>query len=479
MNASSAQAALALRRAAGFALPALAILWLVAGCELPRAHEALPPPLTVRVGPHASLEEVVRAAPAGARLELSAGDFSGNVVIDKPLVIAGARGFATRWLPGAGHGPLVTVRSAGVRLVNLVLERGEVGVRVEGGAALLENVSLLRQERLGLELVSGTARVVGGEILETQGGRDGFGVLARGGRLSLLRVLFRLAGHRAIELKDTRAELVDVDIAASRQTGIQALDGTTLSMVRGRVAGVLGNAVFAAASHVHLDGTILVGNEFGVLAARGATVDVEGAQIADHRVAGFALVNASGSLKRSRIERGGSEGGLSVIGAKGPVLFEDLSIVDPGANGIHLTQAKVIVRRCTISGARLDRGQDFGDGIYAIESELLLEDSTLTANAGSGITLNQSALRGVGNDLVGNARGGVIALLRSEAMLSGNRLLRNGTGLLVAERSQAQLEGNVFEGNSGLNIDACEWGSVTENLPAGRRDGGLGCGRVR
>ena len=330
---------------------------------------------------------------------------------------------------------------------------------------------------MGLELVAGEARVRGGEILETRGRKAGFGVLASGGRLWLTQVLFRLAGHRALELRNTRAALVDVDIGGSRQTGIQALDGTELTMLRGRVAGVNGNAVFAAAAKVRLEGTILVGCEFGVLAARGATVDVEGAQITDHRVAGYALVMAGGSLKKSRIERGGSEAGISVIGARGPVLFEDLSVVDPGHNGIHLTQAKAIVRRCTITGAGLDHGHDFGDAIYALESELLLEDSTLTGNAGSGITLNQSALRGVNNQLVGNLRGAVVALSRSEAMLSGNRLAGNGAGLLVAERSRAQLDGNVFEGNQGLDIDACEWGAVTENLPPGRREGGFGCGR--
>ena len=39
-------------------------------------------------------------------------------------------------LPGRGQGPLVTVRSAGVRLQDLVLERGEVGVRVESAIAV-------------------------------------------------------------------------------------------------------------------------------------------------------------------------------------------------------------------------------------------------------------------------------------------------------------------------------------------------------
>lgn len=42
---------------------------------------------------------------------------------------------------------------------------------------------------------------------------------------------------------------------------------------------------------------------------------------------------------------------------------------------------------------------------------------------------------------------------------------------------QAQLDANVFDGNESLNIDACEGGSVTKNLPAGTRVGGLGCGR--
>ncbi len=84
------------------------------------------------------LQEAIDKAPAGARLELPAGEYHGNIVIDKPLILDGIDQKAV--IVGEGKGTVITVRSSYVTLKNLtVTNSGDRHEDVDAGIAVKES----------------------------------------------------------------------------------------------------------------------------------------------------------------------------------------------------------------------------------------------------------------------------------------------------------------------------------------------------
>ena len=94
---------------------------------------------------HASvLQEAIDSAKPGSRLELPAGVYKGNIVIDKPLIIDGRDQKAV--IEGDGKGTVVTITSSGVTLKNLTIRRsGEAHEHVDAGISM-KNVRRCRIE---------------------------------------------------------------------------------------------------------------------------------------------------------------------------------------------------------------------------------------------------------------------------------------------------------------------------------------------
>ena len=81
------------------------------------------------------LQEAIDHAKAGSRLELPAGVYHGNIVIDKPLIIDGKDQKAI--VEGEGKGTVITITSSGVTIENLTIRHsGEEHERVDAGVAL-------------------------------------------------------------------------------------------------------------------------------------------------------------------------------------------------------------------------------------------------------------------------------------------------------------------------------------------------------
>jgi nitrous oxidase accessory protein len=79
-----------------------------------------------------SLQEAIDHAPAGARLELPAGIYRGNIVIDKPLIIDGRNQKAI--IEGEGNGTVVRIRSPFVTLTRLTIRNsGAQHERLDSG----------------------------------------------------------------------------------------------------------------------------------------------------------------------------------------------------------------------------------------------------------------------------------------------------------------------------------------------------------
>ncbi len=81
------------------------------------------------------LQDAIDNAPKGSKLELPAGIYRGNVIIDKPLIIDGKDQKAI--IEGDGEGTVVTIKSPFVTLENLTIRHsGAEHERVDAGVAL-------------------------------------------------------------------------------------------------------------------------------------------------------------------------------------------------------------------------------------------------------------------------------------------------------------------------------------------------------
>ena len=186
---------------------------------------------------------------------------------------------------------------------------------------------------------------------------------------------------------------------------------------------------------------------------RGARLEVDGAQILDHRIAAIAFTSSSGAVRRSILLRGGSDAAIAISDSRG-VTLEENQIADPGHVGIHITRSVVRLRGNEVRGARLDRHRDFGDGIFAADAELVLEGNVLRGNAGSGAAFSRTNAQLVSNDLLANGRAGLLLFHASQANVADSLFAGNaGAGLEVAEHSRATLRRNRFGAGRGPAIE--------------------------
>jgi len=81
------------------------------------------------------LQEAIDHAKAGSRLALPAGIYTGNIVIDKPLIIDGKNQKAI--IEGDGNGTVVTITASGVVIKNVTIRHsGEEHERMDAGISL-------------------------------------------------------------------------------------------------------------------------------------------------------------------------------------------------------------------------------------------------------------------------------------------------------------------------------------------------------
>ena len=406
--------------------------------------------------PFATLAAALRVAPPGALVRLDEGDYQAGLLLMQRVVLMGRGPARTRLLPGSAGAPVLAVRgTGGVELRGLAIEGGDVGLLIEGGEGhLLSHVALRGQGRTALLVRAAGVTLRGSEIVDAGRGQSGFGIEATGGSLHLEHCLLRRAGRRAVVLHGTHALLEDVDVADSALSALQATDGANVRVRGGSFVRLGGAAVYAGGARLAVEGARIADSEYGVMGFRGAHISVEGSLLENQRVSGVAVVQSSGSLRRSTVFRGGIEGGVFALSTTEPFLIEDSRIIEPGTFGIHLSHASAVIRGSEIAFATTDPQRDLGDGIYANDSSLVLQWSVLRRNQGSGLSLVRSRLTLESSDFIGNGRAGISLLDRTTATAATSLFGKNGAGILVGERSELSLAGNVFDANTLFAIDA-------------------------
>lgn len=442
------------------------------------AQTLLAPPPVVGDGsearPFPSLGVAVQMAPPGALLRVEEGIWREKLDIERPVVLMGRGASRTRIMPPDGTAVAVEVQGADhVQLYGLSIEGAGIGVRIKGGTGhRLENVEL---RDLGDSAVVGRQAEIAlasCSVHDVALGIKGHGIDIEGGALAARRITLRKAGRRAIVVTGAPARLEDLEVTGSAVAAVQSLDGADVRVLGGEFEGQGGSALYVGAALLSVDGAHVRHDEYGIIAARGSGLSVTGVEITDYRHAGVALVRSHGVVRHSLIARGGTEAAISITFADGkvPVLLVENRIQDPGPMGVHITSSTVTARGNTITGARPDPEKDMGDGFFAIDSRLVVEENVMRGNAGSGVTTLRSKVRLEGNGFIENGRAGMLLLDRSKGTATGNLFQRNAVAAVeVGERAQATLVRNRFEGNPGLDIETgCGKGlSGTADLEAG------------
>ena len=407
--------------------------------------------------PFPSLQAAVAAAPEGALLRIDAGVYREALVITRSVVLLGKGAGRTR-IVGPAAGAAVEVRGAEhVEMYGLSVEGGASCAVFSGGAHRLQRVELRGCTQAGVVARGAQLQVVWSTISDVSGGREGRGIDFDGGALEARHVSFQAAGRRAVVLHGARGLLEDVEVQGSSLSALQATDGADARVVRGSYEGRGGATLYAGGSRLSVEDVRVRKGEYAVLGFRGAELNVRGGELTDYAVAGVAMVNSHGSVERVTIARGGTDAAVSITRADGrkPVLLLENRISRPGTMGLHITESTVTARGNTITGARLDAEKDMGDAVYAVDSQLVIEQNVMRGNAGSGVAAVRSQVRLNDNGFIENGRAGLLLLDASHGSVTGNTFHQNlKAGVELEEQSRAKLAQNRFGGNGPLDIDA-------------------------
>jgi len=169
--------------------------------------------------------------------------------------------------------------------------------------------------------------------------------------------------------------------------------------------------------------------------------------------AGGAVVRTSLTLQGAGREATIVRGGLRVEGGVA-LTVEDLALVGAGSGtGVGGAGVELSVRRCAVSG--------FQWGVAVGEGELLLEASRIWGNVW-GVDLEQANGTVVNNELLNNAKAGLVTRWACRTRILHNTVVGNG------------FQGDADEGAGGLALGAFGREQVSNNLVVGNRFG-LSC----
>ncbi|MCS6807020.1 MAG: right-handed parallel beta-helix repeat-containing protein [Blastocatellia bacterium] len=369
-----------------------------------------------------SVEDAVRAAQPGDVIVISAGFYSVNLVLDKPLTLRGV-------------GPQTLLRGQD-------LSRPVLVVQGEGFQMRVENMRLTTQSAATAATVSAQSGslTIASAVLEN---------------LSAAPAL-EMAGSARVSLEGT--EMAPIRLSSARGTTLRARDQAQLTTAHVQFAGEAGLAFTGSATAVVEDSAIAAasGSGFafdgsGNLALTGVSIEaggdglsfsssgsltIEGVEI----VAGKTAVRLAGSaelaLDLTDSALAGAEVGLSLRGtvrvtAMDGTIQGGLIGLDVGENawlvmeGTEVTGDGLNVKVSGRAGARLQRMKLYGGlaGALARDSAtLILEGNTITDHALWGVFLPQLPC------LVTSTLSGHTDWVNSVAFSPGTKLLASGSG---------------------------------------------------
>lgn len=320
--------------------------------------------------PYNSIRNALGSAPAAAVLAVAAGRYSGPLNVRRDIDIVGACAEQVIVAPAASE-TAVAIQDATVRIVDVTIEGGRMGLTGTGSAAVvtLERVVITGQRGLGLVFQDGElslSRVVMEDVHAVDGTLDGRCMAAQGGaRVTLDNVTLRRCSTVGLIVLDG-AQAIATDLVieqvepgpARAGFGAQAR-AARLTIQRGWVRGAPGSAInaFMGASLTLSD--LLV--EDGATAIEGDDSELTGTRIVIRRVTGVGV-----NVRRSTVE-------LEDVVVAGVLS----TVTGDGGRGVEGHDGAIIrLRRAVIA--------DVGDVGILHDGELLLEDVLIRDARGRG-----------------------------------------------------------------------------------------------
>ena len=350
--------------------------------------------------PLGSIQAALDAAPPGAAVLVTGGDYGEELAISRSVHLVGD-GDAHIGLAGLSivlhvSGPETEATLRGVHLFGAVT----ASALIKGASVTLEDcvvqggdVSVALNEGLGVVAANGAHVVlVGGQV----GGHAGAGVVAHQASLEIYgtEIVQNGLGGVLIEDAPTAALLDEVTLTENDVFGVAAM-GSDLVVARSLVEQTLGggDGVVAGPSASAPAGLVAIGGP-----AAGAALGLDegaacGNQIRDNQRFGVLLDGASGAVTGNEIEGNGS-GGLWVQHEGGTVDVAENALLDNGMVGVAVAAdalVNVVFNSIETTRAVLYQlgDEDFGDGVAVLDGGVaLIDQNTIRASDRAGVFLS-------------------------------------------------------------------------------------------
>ena len=206
----------------------------------------------------------------------------------------------------------------------------------------------------------------------------------------------------------------------------------------------------------------IYGNGGGIICAGSATGDavVEDNIITNNIGSGVSIRLAEGksaTVKNNKIDNNAgsySDGiSISIAGSGGLMTIENNPVTRSGRYGIYLQGGRT---ESIVADSSVESSSNYG--LYAVSSDLNVENVTITDNTRSGIYFNSGKAFTIRNSTIDGNGGGIIygGSATGDAVVEDNVITNNtGSGVLIrlAEENSATVKNNKIVNNAGSSSD--------------------------
>lgn len=220
--------------------------------------------------------------------------------------------------PASGAGPVAVVGAQRVNLRQLTLQGGQFGLSLRLGAVVMATDVRITGAGTGIYISEGSSRLLRSTVEDSVGTNISVSV---GGHVLLLSSVVRNAGFHGLGVNGGSAELDDTTIEQNGAAGVIALTGGRV-VIRNN-SRILGNPESGISLHgasVRVDGGQIANNRFGI-AGWGGTVELVGTTIENNEMSGVQVSGGSRiNIQGRTIIRGNRDFGIrlgdtSVVGS--------------------------------------------------------------------------------------------------------------------------------------------------------------------
>lgn len=388
-----------------------------------------------RARPYRALAEALRP---GATVHLQTGLYRGPFVLPEGVTLQG-HGEVVLYVEGLE----TTVAASAATLRGLSVQGGGVGLEA-GGAVVVEQVHFSGQRRQAAH-ARGALTVRGGHVEGSVEGIDG--LVGEEATLVLAGTRFSGGLRRAVSASGgqlTARQLSGEGVKTLLWARGARVDAEGLESALGS-----GPAVFLSGGEARLAGVRIRGHEYGVQAASGARLTLEGLAASRCLLAAVAVQQATLHLSRSTVEHAG----LQLLASDSTVAA--VTVRDAAGLGVLVRQGRARLTRLTVERVRdeVAHGERaLGDAVHARDAEVWLDEVTTRDVGGSALFLSAVATAHVGTLVAERCGNGAVYVERGARLTARHLDVRGvqGSAVVVPDAATVEVERLTVRG-------ATEW----------------------